>query len=113
MNATQLATALREMADRLETTALPEHMDFKCEIVTHRVNDIDDLRAVSRLMPEVQADSNKGTHWIRNDWRADQIVVTAYYKAGLLGRVRHEKVVEVEHGVDVSVLKETPLRARH
>lgn len=70
----------------------------------HSVHNIQNLRAIRKLCKEMKADKSRGNHWISGKF-SPKIEVTAFYRAGLLGKTQKKKTVIVEHEqTDLSVL---------
>lgn len=65
---------------------------------------IQNLRAIRKLCKEMKADKSRGNHWVSGKF-SPKIEVTAFYRAGLLGKTQKKKTVIVEHEqTDLSVL---------
>lgn len=107
MNATELAAALRNFADRLESKA-DELGDvrLKAQIYVNGIDDRSMLKSVVSLMDNPQAQSRKGTHWVRSGGAGDDFQVSAFYTAGLLGPTvtKEIKVVKKERSSDLAGL---------
>jgi hypothetical protein len=102
----ELVAAIRELADRVEASETLDCDDFRIEISSYHNYEIERLRSFTGLIDgEIKADSNRGTHWVKGFICG--FAATAYYKAGLLGRVKVKKVVEraTESTPNLSLLK--------
>lgn len=97
----EAAAILADLGEEFDTGDVKVSTKWR-EIAVHSINERDTLRAWCRLLSNPKADCAHGAHWIRGTHDAWGIVL--YYKGGLLGTVRKEKIVETEESQDVAGL---------
>lgn len=98
------ADDLRRMAEMIETLPLGTEMEPRVCVQFHNICTLEDLRAATRGVQGLAQDSSGEHHWVEG--YVGCLEITAFYKAGLLGKTRRKAVtiVDQEASADLSLL---------
>lgn len=100
-----LANDLRRMADLVEALPVGTTLSPKVNVYFHNIHSLEELQAATRGCASIrQHSSPKVGPWI--DGYFGSIEVSAFYRAGILGKTRKKTVtiIESEVSVDLSLL---------
>lgn len=96
MNKSELIASLRELANRIESSALPDSLGANLNIGFHeQIASREQLAVFAKFLKQPTAEQNKGTAWLQEGDFMSDCNIAVYYPSGLLGKTRTVKVREV------------------